>query len=355
VTSRDIAVVRRSITLILALAIPALAGQKPDPAARLKPGPLPKAQPPYQLVQFSERSPLSSVEAQCKLMRIRPEPMDPDYDLENESFFLVAPKGQKLGLFVYISPSSQGTVPGHMLAVLAKHKLIYVSPNHAGNPRSVLHRMGLALDAVHNLRKRFYLDPDRIYIGGISGGGRTASMLGLLYPRVFTGAFPMIGVNYSRPIQVPGEAKGRMWASAIPPLNASHFNYLKQNSRFVLLTGEKDFNRVETKAKFEEGFQKDGFRHVHYLEVPGMGHQAPPQEWFEKGIALLNEPLVEQRKPPTPLQREEKARGKLWLARNYIAARRADRAKAVLQKLIDEYPDTPQAAEAKKLLEELAR
>ena len=37
-------------------------------------------------------------------------------------------------------------------------------------------------------------------------------------------------------------------------------------------------------------FKKEGFKFAKLLEVPGMGHSAPPAEWFDKGLEFLDKP-----------------------------------------------------------------
>jgi hypothetical protein len=56
----------------------------------------------------------------------------------------------------------------------------------------------------------------------------------------------------------------------------------------VLVTGEKDFNRVEVHSTEENGFRKEGFASVLCLEVPGVGHAMPPAEWLGKGLEFLD-------------------------------------------------------------------
>ena len=62
----------------------------------------------------------------------------------------------------------------------------------------------------------------------------------------------------------------------------------KQKCRFVLVTGAKDFNRVNTRAAEESGFRKEGFASVLYLEVPGLGHAMPDAKWLEQGLGFLD-------------------------------------------------------------------
>jgi predicted esterase len=167
--------------------------------------------------------------------------------------------------------------------VLERHKLIWISPNNAGNSRHFLVRMGLALDAVQNAKAKYAVDTKRIYVSGFSGGGRVSSMLGLTYPDVFTGAMPMMGCNFYR--QLPAGDNKLFPASAGKPIDTL-FAQAKRLP-FVLVTSERDPNRPQTKAN-HDAFLKDRFTHVTYIEVPGIGHNMPDAQWLEQGLADLD-------------------------------------------------------------------
>ena len=57
-----------------------------------------------------------------------------------------------------------------------------------------------------------------------------------------------------------------------------------------MLTGSKDFNRLEMHTYYHRVYKR-ALKHVLYLEVPGMGHGIPPTDWFEKAIGYLDVPL----------------------------------------------------------------
>ena len=48
-------------------------------------------------------------------------------------------------------------------------------------------RLPLALLGYWNARSRYPIDPDRVYVGGLSGGSRVAQIAALAYPDVFRG------------------------------------------------------------------------------------------------------------------------------------------------------------------------
>jgi hypothetical protein len=145
---------------------------------------------------FTERSPLSTLD--IVLPRFDPnhssqKPSDTaktrlGYDLAEESFEAFIPSTYKSdvphGLFVWVS-AGNAEVPSAWLDVFGRHKLIWISANNSGNQRYVPIRMGLALDAVYNMRKRYNIDDNRVYISGASGGAGVASVLLRGFPSVF--------------------------------------------------------------------------------------------------------------------------------------------------------------------------
>ena len=195
---------------------------------------------------------------------------------------------EPMGLFVFISASPEGAMPERWKPVLEKHRLIWVGLNKAGNKTETMIRHSLALEAAARMNRIYALDPDRIYVSGTSGGGRVSSQVMLADADIFTGGFPLIGCNPYR--QMPAEKPGQFYPATFDKIHPQIFNLAKQRSRFVFLTGSKDFNRFGT-IGVHKIYQQDGFKYLTYLEVPGMGHAAPDAEWFEKGIVALDAPL----------------------------------------------------------------
>jgi hypothetical protein len=107
-----------------------------------------------------------------------------------------------------------------------------------------------------------------------------ASMLGVGYADIFSGTLCVCGVNYFR--DIPATAETDFPATYLPDPRV--LPLAKSNGRFVLLTGENDMNRDSTRNTWQQGFQRDGFRNVLYLEVRGMKHALP-------GAAVLSTAL----------------------------------------------------------------
>lgn len=248
-------------------------------------------------MMFSERSPLSPTIEQSKrlgwqMQQIRDSKMPFEYKIEDESYELFVPGSyaddKTWGLFVWVSPGNSGAPTKEWLPLLEKRKLIWVSPNNVGNERTVWIRLGLALDAVHGARKAYNVDPKRVYVGGFSGGGRIASIMPVAWPDVFAGGVYMMGSSFYRALPAPGKG-GAVWRATYRAPPSQHLTAAKKNGRHVFFTGEKDQNRDLTKVISDE-FKKDGFAHVMYIEVPGLGHSRPDLEWMEKAFDALIPP-----------------------------------------------------------------
>ena len=258
-------------------------------AAAPAPGALPEFKPGRSDTTFRETPPHSADDELRARLGARDKP--PAYDVGKEKFRVFVPAGykhaDKWGLLVWINPGDGADLPAGWEAALARHKLLAVSAHKSGNPRNVFDRMRLAIDGCFNMQKRFNIDTDRVYVGGFSGGGRVASFLAVAYPDLFTGGIFVCGVNFYKNVPAePGKVFGRSFDPAPEALEIA-----KKSGRFALVTGEKDFNRLNTRAMHEHGFVKEGFKHAEVFEVPGMGHSVPGAEWFDKALKFLDGPL----------------------------------------------------------------
>jgi poly(3-hydroxybutyrate) depolymerase len=382
----------RLFTLLLlasSITIPSLA-QEPPPDPPLRAEPAPGA---TTTLTFTTRSDLSS---QHEIATRTGRPLPPadmekvDYNLADESFEVYAPAaytGDKpFGLLVFVNPHPSGRLPRQYQAAIDKHRLIFVSPNKVGNDRVFRNRMGLAIDAVTNMKTRYRIDPERVYVSGISGGGRISSMLGFCYPDVFRGGVYIIGCNSYRTVQsteqkIPETGKFGYFFPSFKQPAAPLFKLARTQSRHVLITGDFDGNREQTWLYYQ-GFVRDKFEHVTYYQVPGMGHQAPDADWFDAALDFLDQPLTapaattagqrpaDARAPtprPTPpartaaapattappADRQAVAARLLTAAKLYVDNRDYDHASDKLKWIVTNYPETPAADDARKLLKEI--
>lgn len=254
-------------------------------------------------VTFSESDPRSSLKVANRRLGKSGKfvPDEYDFKLADESYQVFVPENydgtKSHGLIAWISSGPKGSVPGQYEALMEKHRLIWIGANMSGNSRQPHWiRAMLAIDAVFNMKQLYKIDPERIYVSGVSGGGRMSSMVAPPYPDVFTGgACYVIGCNPIRHIPID-DNKGfpGFWHEPDPAIIA-----LAKKRRFVLLTGSGDYNKPGTKRVYE-AYRKDGFPHVTYLEEPGLDHAMPSPEWFEKAILTLDKPLRRPSSKPNP-------------------------------------------------------
>jgi predicted esterase len=212
---------------------------------------------------------------------------DEDYDVRRESFDLFVPASYRAelphGLLVWISASETGLPPPEYADVLAQRRLLWASARNSGNQRKAPVRVNLSLDVAAAVQAEYRVDPGRVWVGGFSGGGRSASKAALLYPDVFAGGLFVVGAEYAR--DVGPNADGKRWKTSMPlPDHAKLL--LARRHRFVLLTGDADPNREELQQIHRE-YIADGYPHAQLIVAPSMGHQMPSAEVFERAVVIV--------------------------------------------------------------------
>lgn len=239
-------------------------------------------------VRFAESPPQSAdpLQVRYRLMAAETPPL---YDVKKETFEALLPatyrKEKAHGLFIWIHSGDSPAIPKDWEALLEKHDLVFIGANQSGNRRNLFDRLRLAIDANHNARQHLNIDGRRVYVSGFSGGSRVASMLGVAWGEMFSGTICCMGVNFYTDVPAPD---GKVYGLSYLP-DEQLLPLVKERCRFSLVTGERDFNLANTRGALENGFKKEGFRHVQFLEIPGHGHSPPPADWLEKAIRFLDE------------------------------------------------------------------
>ncbi len=205
-------------------------------------------------------------------------------DLAQERFSLYVPAGappeRGYGLLVFVAPWSGATEPRRWRAPLDRHGLIFVAATSSGNETSMLERrLPLALLAYENVRARYPLDPERVYVGGLSGGSRAAEVVALAYPDVFRGALLNAG---SDPIG------GERWRF-LPPADLFH---RFQDSRLVYVTGDEDEVNLADDRISQASMREWCVLDVAIQHPRHKGHETLDPNSFDRALAALD-----QRKP----------------------------------------------------------
>ncbi len=186
-----------------------------------------------------------------------------DYDVSRPS-----------GLLVYISPTQSGKVPSSWTQVLDRHNVIWIAADRSGNNEHVARRIILALLATSAARKHYAIDAERIYISGLSGGGKTASMLATDQAQLFRGAIYNCGVE--------------MWDRAVP----QRIDAMRQN-HYVFVTGTYD-QALEPTKRVHRAYKRAGVKNAKLMVIRHMTHRNPDAHDFEEALLYLDSRVSSQ-------------------------------------------------------------
>ncbi len=172
------------------------------------------------------------------------------------------------GIVVYVSPTQSGALPQDWSSVMDEYNLIWISANNSGNRVIVSRRVLKALLALNAIQQEYVLDQTRIYVAGLSGGGKMASMIATEYANTFDGGLFICGV--------------KSWVVDKP----RYFEAIKSN-RYVFLTGEHDQALESTKRAYRN-YRDAGVPQIQLVVIDDMGHANPPRREFSRAIEFLD-------------------------------------------------------------------
>jgi predicted esterase len=231
-------------------------------------------------------SPLTQEIIRRRLADSRTTMAEESVDLAKARFVVYLPSRRPAagyGLIVFAPPWDDARLPAGWAAVLDRSGFIYVSAAGSGNDQAVLsRRVPLALIAAGEIAKRYDVDPARVYVGGFSGGSRTALRIALAYPDVFHGVLLNAG---SDPIGEPPDIL------PAPDL----FARFQASTRVVFVTGALDTSARAADASSAESMARSCVFNVRTINVPATGHSiAPPAELSEALDSLQRDRPVDQ-------------------------------------------------------------
>jgi dienelactone hydrolase len=231
-------------------------------------------------------SPLTQEIIARRLAASRTTMAEESVDIAKARFVVYLPSQRPVagyGLIVFVPPWDDARLPPGWAAVLDRSGFIYVSAAGSGNEQPVLtQRVPLALIAAGEIARRYPIDPVRTYVGGFSGGSRTALRIALAYPDVFRGALLNAG---SDPIGATPDI--------LPP--ADLFARFQVSTRVVFVTGALDTSARASDASSAESMARSCVFNVRTIDVPAAGHAiAPPAEFSEALDSLQRDRPVDQ-------------------------------------------------------------
>jgi hypothetical protein len=187
----------------------------------------------------------------------------------------------RFGLLVFIWPADDIQVPPDWWKVLRDRNMIYVAARKSGNEENIFdRRVPLALHVYEYARRHHDLDPQRIYIGGFSGGSRTAQRVAMGYPDVFSGVF-MVGGS-----DVLGGESG----FTLPAENLVRL--LQDRTRFVFATGGNDSPNRAKDARTRKNLDALCMQGVRNLPQSGVEHWVPDGKGLARVMNELEKPVA---------------------------------------------------------------
>ena len=172
------------------------------------------------------------------------------------------------GVLVFVKPIDSGELPDNWASQLDRQNLIWIAAEDFGNDRPRAQRILAAIAGLKLIESSQAVDTRRVYIGGMSGGGRIASQAITRFPQRFNGALYIVGADF--------------WTSAEEPLKPR----IAAN-RYVFFTGSRDFNQRDMRRVFSK-YKRAGVQQALLLDLPGLGHEYPNAEQLGQAIDFLD-------------------------------------------------------------------
>jgi predicted esterase len=172
------------------------------------------------------------------------------------------------GVLVFVNSGESGEIPAKWTPQLDEQNLIWIAADDFGNARPSAQRILAAIAALRLIESTEPVDAKRLYIAGVSGGGRIASQIMTRFPQYFGGALFIVGADY--------------WTSAEKPL----LPRIVEN-RYVFITGSADFNQLSMQRMYSK-YRQAGVTKSMLMDLPHFGHQFPNAEQLGKAIDFLD-------------------------------------------------------------------
>ncbi len=207
-------------------------------------------------------------------------------DLAKETLYARLPRGYNprtpAGLLIWINSGDTGEPPGLFAGTLDELGIICIGAAESGNARHVADRYQLAFDGLATATRRWHVDPRRVYVTGMSGGGRVSGRLQGCFADVFMGAVPITALDYCE--NVPNGV-GQFWRAGYNRPSAPLFRILRQRP-IAPITGRKDANYLPITHAVDL-MRRDGLD-VKVFGDPAMGHEMPTPEDFNAALTWVD-------------------------------------------------------------------
>ncbi len=258
---------------------------------------------------FTERSPLSDPKDLARRLNLKPADVANDYDLSSKPYKAFIPPhydpAVPYGILVYLGYKDSTGTPKDWRPFLEKSHLIFITPvSHTGSHYEpsipIWQTLGLAFDAVQNLKAQYNINPARIYLMSM---GDNATQLALVSTDVFTGYIVAADAGYFRRITEGNRYYSPTFAPPVDP-----YRRMAQSRAYVLLDtfGSDDPGNKIIPLK-AAAMKQDGMKLVTTVPASLTGDLHYPDfklEWFEDGAlpfldkSATTQPVIAARSTP---------------------------------------------------------
>jgi len=159
--------------------------------------------------------------------------------------------------------------------VLDRFGVIFVSAARSGNDESVIgRREPLALLAAQNIIRQYPVDPERVYVGGFSGGSRVALRLALGYSDLFHGAILNAGSDPIGNSEIP-----------LPPRDL--LLKFQNSTHLIYVTGERDTPHASDDLVSMRSMRQWCMSNVDSFLQPRVGHEVAAAAALSRSLGAL--------------------------------------------------------------------
>ncbi len=185
-------------------------------------------------------------------------------------FRLRLPPGSgPIGVVVFVKQFPPGEIPPAWVEPFDRRNLAWISPDEYDRRKPVEQRMLVAMMAVKLVEQLAVVDPNRVFIAGIWGGGHVANDTMMKFPERFAGALYISGGSDEMP------------EAALLPL--------ARTRRFVFVTGTRDHSRYDMR-EIAARYRTAGMTQVLLFDLPNfVGHEFPGAKVLGQALDYLLE------------------------------------------------------------------
>lgn len=182
-----------------------------------------------------------------------------------------------MGVYLHVSPGDGGENVANYAPVMDRLGLIYVSAKGTSNNQPMLRRVKLSVDALASVKAEWTVDPKRVCVGGLSGGGHMAMLIHAMFPELFVGS-----VSHAAQSYLPGGG------------SCGHFPGLEpgdlksgplKGHKWCVISGDKDKNYQEILKSSKEW--EDGRFDYRFIDVTGMSHSNALPEKLDEALRWI--------------------------------------------------------------------